>query len=405
MNRRSFVFSLAAAMQSRGAENLPPIRPITKGPKFHWFAYYDKLQFDPTGRYVLAMETDFENRTPEANDSVRVGMIDLKDNDRWTDLGQSLAWNWQQGCMLQWLPGSQSEVIWNDRQGDKYVSHILDVTSGKKRTLPAPVYAISPDGATAMLPDFRRLHHLRPGYGYAGIPDPSRDAATPGDAGIWRMDLRTGKTKMVLTFEQAAKIPSPHIDMSNSKHWFNHLLFAPDGKRFVFLHRWKGPKQGTSFTTRMFTGDVDCKDLYVLDPWGKTSHFIWRDSQHVLAWANHPSHGDKFYLYRDKTENVEAVGPEVMTVNGHCTYLPGNRWILNDTYPDKQRLQHPYLFDTKTGTRVPLAHLLSPPEYTGEWRCDNHPRFSRDGKFVTVDSPHAGNGRQIYLIDISVIVG
>jgi len=47
---------------------------------------------------------------------------------------------------------------------------------------------------------------------------------------------------------------------------------------------------------------------------------------------------------------------------------------------------------------------LSPPQYTGEWRCDTHPRVSRTGRFVTVDSPHNG-GRQIYLIDISEIIG
>ena len=70
----------------------------------------------------------------------------------------------------------------------------------------------------------------------------------------------------------------------------------------------------------------------------------------------------------------------MMTVNGHCTYLPGNRWILNDTYPDKQRDQHPYLYDVATGRRVPLGHFRSPPEYTGEWRCDTHPRFSPDGR-------------------------
>ena len=36
------------------AGNLPvPVRTVTRGPKFHWFAYYDKLQFDPSGRYVL----------------------------------------------------------------------------------------------------------------------------------------------------------------------------------------------------------------------------------------------------------------------------------------------------------------------------------------------------------------
>ena len=54
-------------------------------------------------------------------------MVDLQENDRWTELGQSRAWNWQQGCMLQWLPGSQTEVIWNDREDGRFVSHVLDV--------------------------------------------------------------------------------------------------------------------------------------------------------------------------------------------------------------------------------------------------------------------------------------
>jgi len=94
-----------------------------------------------------------------------------------------------------------------------------------------------------------------------------------------------------------------------------------------------------------------------------------------------------------------VVAPNVMTENGHCTYLPGNRWILNDTYPDKQRLQHPYLYHVETGRRRPLGHFHSPAEYTGEWRCRTHPRFSPDGKKVVIDSPHNG-GRQLYLIDI-----
>ena len=46
-----------------------------------------------------------------------------------------------------------------------------------------------------------------------------------------------------------------------------------------------------------------------------------------------------------------------MTVNGHCTYLPGNRWILNDTYPDKQRNQNPYLYNVASGKRYPLGHF------------------------------------------------
>jgi Tol biopolymer transport system component len=155
----------------------------------------------------------------------------------------------------------------------------------------------------------------------------------------------------------------------------------------------------------MFTARPDGTDLYPLDPNGDTSHYIWRDPQHILAWAWHPSHGNKFYLFQDKTDRVEVIAPDVMTVNGHCTYLPGNRWILNDTYPDKQREQNPYLYEIASGKRVPLGHFRLPPEYAGEWRCDTHPRFSPDGRTVVIDSAHGGSGRQMYLIQIAGIVG
>jgi len=396
-----FVPGLACASQRQ----LPPVRPITRGPKFHWFGYYDKLQFDPTGRYVLGMQVDFEHRSPKPGDTIRIGMVDLEDRDRWLELGESRAWNWQQGSMLQWLPGSPSEVIWNDRAGDRFVSHILDVKTGKKRTLPAPIYALSPDARWAVAPDFRRLNDTRPGYGYAGLPDPNENVLAPQDAGIWRMDLRTGKQKLILSFAQAVRVPNPQADWTGAKHWFNHLLVCPDGSRFIFLHRWRGKKEGKSFATRMFTANWEGKDLYVLDPYGKTSHFIWRDARHVLAWAWHPSHGDKFYLYEDRTANVEPVGPQVMTVNGHCSYLPGNRWILNDTYPDKERNQNLYLYDTREGRRVPLGSFYAPKEYSGEWRCDLHPRFSPDGRKVVIDSAHAGNGRQMYVIETGTLAG
>ena len=63
------------------------MRTITRGPKFHWFGYYDKLEFDPTTRYVLGMEVDFEHRSPQPDDVIRIGVIDTKDKDRWTQLG------------------------------------------------------------------------------------------------------------------------------------------------------------------------------------------------------------------------------------------------------------------------------------------------------------------------------
>lgn len=414
-SRRTFLkstaLSLGAAASVRSLfadeakEDLPPIRTITHGPKFHWFAYYDKLQFDPSVRYVLSNEVDFEHRSPKPDDVIKVGMVDLKDNDRWIELGESRAWCWQQGCMLQWRPSSDTEVLWNDREGDHFVCHILDVKTREKRTIPHPIYAVSPCGKWAIAPDFRRVNDMRPGYGYAGLPDPNKDKLAPEDSGLFRIDLETGEQTLLLSLADIAKIPFEKYDLTGAKHYFNHLLVSPDGSRFEFLHRWR--MEGLrSFGTRMLTAAADGSDVRVIDPSGYTSHFIWRDPDHILAWSRADSDGDAFYLYEDRQGGkVEVVGKDVMPDNGHCTYLPGNEWILNDTYPQgKERNQNPYLYHVATGRRIPLGHFPQPKEYRGEWRCDTHPRFSPDGKLVCIDSPHTGEGRQLHLIDISGIV-
>lgn len=387
--------------------SLPPVRQITRGPKHHWFGYYDKQQFDPTGRYVLGMEVDFEHRSPRPDDVIRVGMVDLADGGgpRWIELGETRAWCWQQGCMLQWRPGSKTEVVWNDREGDQFVCHILDVATGKRRTIGHAVYCLSADGRWAAALDFRRVNDMRPGYGYAGPTDPHAGVKAPEDTGLFRVDLDSGDAQLIVPIARAAAVPYSKHDISARKHYFNHLLISPDSARVEFLHRWGD--QRWSGETRMFTVAGDGSDLRVIDPSGKTSHFIWRDPQHILAWSWHESHGDAFYVFEDREGGtVEAVDPEKMPANGHCTYLPrtGNEWILNDTYPDRQRNQNPYLYHIPTRRRVALGHFHLPKEYTGEWRCDTHPRASCDGRTVCIDSPHTGQGRQLFLIDVGGIV-
>ncbi|HET8550124.1 MAG TPA: hypothetical protein VFL57_19070, partial [Bryobacteraceae bacterium] len=88
-----------------------------------------------------------------------------------------------------------------------FVSNILDVRTFRRRTLPAPVYAISPDARWAVSPDFRRLHDLRPGYGYAGILDPNRDVLRPDNAGIWKTDLYSGRTELILSISHVSALP------------------------------------------------------------------------------------------------------------------------------------------------------------------------------------------------------
>lgn len=381
----------------------PPTRAITRGPRHHWFGYYDKLQFDPTGRYVLGMQVSFQHRSPTADDVIKIGMVDLQQGDRWIELGESRAWCWQQGCMLQWLPGSDSKVLWNDRRDGRFVCHVVDVHSRERRTIEHAIYCVSPDGRTAVAPDFRRINDVRPGYGYAGLPDPWSDDPAPAESGIFHIDLETGQSQLILSLADVARtgvIPNPQPGI---KHYFNHLLFSPDGSRFIALHRWRYPDG--SRLTRLITARPDGSDVRVVIPNGYASHFIWRDSEHILAqsrgWLSEPNWNN--FLFQDREGGrVEAVGHGVLDPAGHLSYLPGNEWILNDTYPKgPDRLQTPHLYHVKTKRRIDLGGFPLPRIYRGEWRVDTHPRFSPDGRFVCIDAPHGEEGRQLHLIDIS----
>ena len=377
------------------------MRRLTRGPAHHWFGYYDKLQFDPAGTRVLGMAVDFEHRTPKATDTIRIGYVDLTDEALpFVEVGESRAWGWQQGCMLQWRPGSASQILWNDRQGERYVCRVLDLADGEVRTIDAPVYSVAPGGKTAVTVDFRRVQDMRPGYGYVGLPDPHVDDLAPEGAGIELVDLASGARRTVVDLASVAATSGVG---AGAKHYFNHLLWNPDGTRFVFLHRWR-QKGGRGFRTRMLTAGADGEDVRLLDASGRTSHFIWRDPRHVLAWSVVDGVSG-FWLFDDEGEQAPSqVGAVVMTRDGHCSYLPDRDWIVCDTYPDRTRRQHPYLFHIPSAERVDLAHLRAPKDYRGEWRCDTHPRFAPDGRSIVVDSPHGGDGRQMWQIDIGAIL-
>ena len=390
-----------------------PVARITDGEHACWFGYYDKQQVDASGRYALGARVGVEGRSPTAEDTLQIGMIDLRDGNRWIPLGRSLAWSWQQGCMVQWVPGAGQRVIWNDREGDRFVSRLHDVATGETRTLPEPIYAVAPNGEFAVGTAFERIQNLRPGYGYAGVPDATAGAKAPAEVGLYRLDLASGQRRLLIPISEMAALPYGEEDVADNWHWFNHLLVSPDSRRVEFLHRWRAELTDRqqmavgAFTTRMITADADTgQDRYVVDPSGNSSHFVWRDPSHLLVWTRPEGRESGFWLLRDKTQEKELIGGEVMTQNGHNTYVPntGNAWVLNDTYPDADRKQTLYLYHVPSGRRVVLGRFLSPPRYQGEWRCDLHPRTNQQGTEVFFDSTHEGLGRQMYRIDITDII-
>ena len=374
-------------------------RQLTGGGGHCFFGYFDKSPWDASGRRILGMRAPFWDRPPGPDDELELFVLEPPGTAR--TFARTKAWNWQQGCMLQWLAGGgNDEVIFNDREGGRFVSLIHNVRSGRTRTLDLPVYAVDPAGRLAVTTSFPRLHHQRPGYGYAGIEDPWRDVAAPDGDGIFSIDLENGRTKMLLSLAQAAgHQPSP--DYSGRVHRFNHLQYSRDGSRFIFLHRYKNADEPVGIT-RMFTLGRDGDALRLLSDHGMVSHFDWRGSSAVLAWAHRRGEGDRFFVFPDGEGEISVLGRDILDCDGHCSFSPDGQWLLTDSYPDAEDFRTLILFRPSDGFRADLGRFFSPP---GDWeiRCDLHPRWSPDGRSVCIDSAHEGI-RHMYALSVDPIL-
>ncbi|KAG1529351.1 hypothetical protein G6F51_014171 [Rhizopus arrhizus] len=81
-----------------------------------------------------------------------------------------------------------------------------------------------------------------------------------------------------------------------------------------------------------------------------------------------------------------------------------SRWLLSDTYPDAATHERIlFIYDMRTGQRPALGSFYADPGLSKENRCDLHPRWSRDGTQVCIDSVHESE-RQMYVLDVAAIV-
>jgi hypothetical protein len=380
-----------------------PAHAVTAG-QHHFFGYYDKFPWDRSGRYLLGLEATFMERQPTPEDVVTIGLIDLEDGNRWQPLDQTYAWCWQQGTMLQWLPSApDSKIIYNQRQDNQFVSIIRDVYTGETRTLPRPIYCVSPDGRQALSINFARLNRTRPGYGYVGVADPGANDPFPADDGIFWIDLETGENRLIISYADMRHF-NPVESMNSGQHWFNHLTFAPDSSRFVFLHRWQHDFQpGRKWIDRLVSARPDGSGPCLVANDHFVSHYDYFDPQHVLAWSYQENRGMHYFMYTDCADEVTILGEDVFETDGHCSFSPDRQWMLTDTYPDAEHRRALMLYHMATGQRIDIGRFYAPPELTGPVRCDLHPRWSRDGRQVCIDSAHEGT-RQIYVLDVAEII-
>src|SRR5690625_2083480 len=136
--------------------------------------------------------------------------------------------------------------------------------------------------------------------------------------------------------------------------------------------------------------------MYNLSDDNMTSHCSWKNDTEILAYAHKKNEGNGYYLMKDKTTDFERKWSE-LTSDGHPSYSPDGSMVVTDTYPDRARVATVYCI--KQGDVKNMAHVFAPFKYDNEVRCDLHPRWSRGGSKISIDSVFEGK-RGIYTISI-----
>lgn len=415
--------------------NAPVFRsPATEN---YFVGYYDKSPFDRRNNRHLVLRVQDFSRLPDASSSAEIGYFDLNSENGFTPLTSTNAFNWQQGCMLQWLDdGEPGSIIFNRRIGNAFHAVVHDLASGRERTLGAPIYAMRPQGDLALTVDFERHFWCRRAYAYAGVEKPEKNAdIAPGD-GLALVDIASGKSERLIEVADLLNI-EPLSSMRSAVHYVEHAMFSPEGERVAFYHRWKS-KDG-AISCRLYVIDLARRRLRKLLDTGRLSHMCWLDAHRILAWGAPASlagamnrnvflrdgvvrplkplyrllvkgnpkfgqsaastfvNGDSYFTLNVDTGATQRVLVNALDRDGHPSPAPGDAFVT-DTYPDRESRAKLIWADLAGGRTRELAVVGSMPEYDNTpLRCDLHPKLSKDGTLVSIDTMEGGRrGVRVY---------
>lgn len=375
-------------------DKIDAINIVCNNDQESFFGYYDKYSINTIGQ-ILSQVT---NRRTFLKPSPYIPIQLLVKDSSTTDIiniGESFAYTWQQGARCQWI--SNEEIIYNIFQDNRYKAVVFSLV--EKKIVKSFDYPVQDSyGVNYFLSvNYRRIMYLRPDYGYRNLPLPAREEMKDlVHDGIWMVKYDTGESILLHSLQDVVQCEFKDI-FSSCLHKVNHVMINKSGSGFIFIHRYYHGKRRLD---RLFYSDF--KSLKVLVDDGMVSHCCWINDDTIFGYFRYMGK-DGFYYCDIHTGGITPCN--TMTNLGIGDGHPScyGDWIVFDSYPDKSRKQHLFLYNRKRDKVIPLLELYHPLRYTGECRCDLHPRFSEDGRYISFDTVYTGERQQCY-IDISKLL-
>ncbi len=166
-----------------------------------WFGYYNYDALDASQSRLICNKAKFDGVKPSKELDIDLGYYDLKTGE-WHFVDSTNSWNWQQGVMMQWLPGTGNEnrVIYNCTCNGHNCSAIYDVVSNQKKEIDWSIYGITPDGCKSIALEMERSHWCR-AYHYDSVSNPAWEGRVIDDDGIFEVDLVSNTRKKIISIQ------------------------------------------------------------------------------------------------------------------------------------------------------------------------------------------------------------
>lgn len=389
------------------------ITPVTTGPKNHFFGYIGHVRTIPwnaSGRYIVALQTDFQNRMPSPEDAANIILIDTQNGNAIQVIERTRAWNFQQGTMLYWNPlQAETQFFFNDRdpKTGKIFCVLYDIAEHKRikefRFEHAPVgnSGVAQGGGWFYSINYGRLARLRPVTGYPGAFDWTSGVKHPEDDGVFKVNASTGEARLLMSFKLLADALRPkHPEVDMHELFINHTLWNRDGDRIFFFVRG-GWREGDPQDRK---ANIPC----VMNPDGsglrELGHFIgghpdWAGGHTMIGQRD----GDQILYDTDRMDYAGKLGSKEMIPNagGDVSLSPDGTWFVNGSSV-KGRNDYTIL-RRADGAWLRVQGLDQQGVTKGDLRSDPAPCWNRDNTQILFSSitDDAAKTRQMFVITIS----
>lgn len=351
-----------------------------------FFGYYDKSPFSSDGEHYL-FHLISGKRKPKVGE--RASICYASSAYEYTVVGDTLAWNLQQGAMLRFV--NDELITWNDfdEKNKKYIGIFYYVKDGTKKIIDYPLYDITDDGKIGLSIDFERLNVDAEGYGYIQL---QMNKFTE-DTYIRRVNLETNNSDVIITLNDLCKaFPIPE---NSTFAYFNHIEFNHSGNRFIFILRYI---IDTKRFSRLFSSNIDGSDIHLLADEELVSHCTWKDDNSIVLWCRYNGKNNYYIISDNGNNDTHILGANTPKEDGHPTFNSDRTLMVTDTYPDSAEYRHLIIYDVKEDCSKDIARLYAPAFLHGPLRCDFHPRWHPNMEQIIIDSVHEGF-RGLYLVD------